>query len=184
MQLTPKEKRAANIAQGLCGWGWGNCKEPLETKFLCHKHRMEHRKYKRLNSYYAGARADRKRKRLCEVAGCDRPLVNATKCAYHRQKALDRVTRADRWTYKLKCKYGLAPKNITDALIRQNGKCAICGKPPGPRRPDNLVIDHDPTTGAFRGLIHEKENRSLGVFGDNAEGVKRVLDYLLAAIDK
>lgn len=43
-------------------------------------------------------------------------------------------------------------------LTKQNGVCAICGRPPKTRR---LDIDHDHKTGAIRGLLCVRCNRAL-----------------------
>ncbi len=91
-----------------------------------------------------------------------------------------RVTpsRPASWQYAIKFRYGLTPEDIADAIVRQKGLCAICGKPPGISRAEIFVIDHCPISKKFRGLIHEKENRSLGILGDTADSLKKVLTYL------
>lgn len=43
-------------------------------------------------------------------------------------------------------------------LTKQNGVCAICGRPPKTRK---LHIDHDHKTGRIRGLLCVRCNRAL-----------------------
>jgi hypothetical protein len=61
-------------------------------------------------------------------------------------------------------------------------KCALCntiGK-----KGDFLVFDHCHTTNKFRGYLHNSCNRSLGVLGDNVEGLLRAVAYLNKSEDK
>lgn len=44
--------------------------------------------------------------------------------------------------------------------------------------PRNRVVDHDKNTGLVRGILHRKCNGALGIFGDNAEGLRKALAYL------
>ena len=55
--------------------------------------------------------------------------------------------------------------------------CAVC-KSPG-RRGNQLVFDHCHQTNTFRGYACNSCNRSLGVLGDNVEGLVNALNYLL-----
>lgn len=53
--------------------------------------------------------------------------------------------------------------------------CECCGKPPGKAA---LALDHDHTTGKFRGWLCHGCNLGIGRLGDSAEGVQRALTYL------
>tara|TARA_R110001592_G_scaffold86463_3_gene255192 strand:+ start:85 stop:672 length:588 start_codon:yes stop_codon:yes gene_type:complete len=55
-------------------------------------------------------------------------------------------------------------------------KCAICGKPE--KKGDGLVFDHCHITNTFRGYLHNSCNRSIGVLGDNVEGLLNVVNFL------
>lgn len=64
----------------------------------------------------------------------------------------------------------------------QGGRCAVTGKPPGPR---GLVIDHDHRLAAkqgrrasVRGLVNSWSNRLIGVLRDNAVMAQQIADYL------
>jgi len=56
--------------------------------------------------------------------------------------------------------------------------CECCGKLPAVVA---LHLDHCHTTGRFRGWLCASCNLGIGSLGDNVEGVKRALAYLLAA---
>lgn len=66
---------------------------------------------------------------------------------------------------------------------KQVGVCALCHRPE--RRVHvktgvkwDLAVDHCHTTNKVRGLLCNACNRGLGLLGDPAETLKRVLDYL------
>ena len=68
-------------------------------------------------------------------------------------------------------------------LELQSGRCAICGEVEDltdsqGRAYGRLAVDHDHETGAVRGLLCRKCNRTLGWMGDNLEGVMRWVRYL------
>ena len=50
--------------------------------------------------------------------------------------------------------------------------CAVC------KRKEGLVFDHCHTTEQFRGYLCDPCNRSMGVLGDNVEGLLRYVNYL------
>ena len=54
--------------------------------------------------------------------------------------------------------------------------CCICQEPE--KKGDTLVFDHDHLSNVFRGYCHNSCNRSLGVLGDNVEGLIRAINYL------
>ena len=58
------------------------------------------------------------------------------------------------------------------------GKCDICSTDiPGFGR-KKLCIDHDHTTGAFRGMLCQKCNLGLGNFNDDPNLLKKAIKYL------
>lgn len=73
-------------------------------------------------------------------------------------------------------KYGLAPGEFERVFEAQGRCCGICGssKPRGP----GWHTDHDHDTNVFRGVLCKSCNQALGIFGDNLEGVLRVVAYL------
>ena len=72
-------------------------------------------------------------------------------------------------------------KRLTDTeylalLLRQGGRCAICGNPPKNRR---LHVDHDHRTGTVRGLLCFRCNRALPNYVTE-EWLRQALAYLTA----
>ena len=69
--------------------------------------------------------------------------------------------------------YNLSPEDFENLLVKQNYMCAIesCTD-------TKLYIDHCHKTNMIRGLLCNKHNTGLGVFGDTAEGMKKGLAYL------
>jgi hypothetical protein len=61
----------------------------------------------------------------------------------------------------------------------QGGQCAICRRVPeevGNKFP--LVVDHDHDTGEIRGLLCNRCNNTMGLFNDDVELFKRIVNYL------
>ena len=83
-----------------------------------------------------------------------------------------------------KTRYGLSEEAYDEILQKQDGVCAICKKPPLLNK--LFVVDHDhsccsgtQTCGkCIRGLLHQKCNHSLGIFGDNPDTCRAAADYL------
>jgi hypothetical protein len=76
----------------------------------------------------------------------------------------------------LRRKYGIDEAQYQEQLRRQNGVCALCGKPPANGSP--LVVDHDHTSGRLRGLLHSMPcNRWLGYIR-SADLAQSMADYL------
>jgi hypothetical protein len=71
-------------------------------------------------------------------------------------------------------------KLAVDKLIqaREGGACEICGA----TQEERLNVDHDHTTGRFRGLLCRDCNLGLGRFKDNSDLLRKAIDYLNAAI--
>lgn len=72
-------------------------------------------------------------------------------------------------------RFGLTWEREQELLDAQGWVCAICHEPP--QRPF-LDIDHDHSTGAFRGFICGRCNKGLGLLGDSAESLRKALRYL------
>jgi Recombination endonuclease VII len=61
-------------------------------------------------------------------------------------------------------------------LEAQGGVCAICARPPSGKR--RLYLDHDHTTGRFRGLLCDRCNRLLGYADDDQRVLAAAIEYL------
>lgn len=72
-------------------------------------------------------------------------------------------------------RFGLTAEKYSELLRQQNGGCAICARKQTHRR---LHVDHDHTTGQFRGLICHQCNIALGMIGDNISIALSIANYL------
>lgn len=140
------------------------------------KERAYHREYQRAryaadpDKAKAYQRAWKNRKYAEDPAYRDRVLA--------RNK--DRV-RARTVEYKLLTRlkrYNLSFHDYAVMYAKQYGLCRICEQPFKNLFDRTLNIDHDHNTNQVRGLLCSDCNTSLGKFGDNLEGVMRVVRYL------
>lgn len=79
--------------------------------------------------------------------------------------------------YRLKKNFDITDAEYERRLAAQSGRCKLCTRTPE----DNgrrLAVDHDHDTGHVRGLLCTGCNSALGALGDNAEGLRRALEYL------
>lgn len=76
-------------------------------------------------------------------------------------------------------KYNLSLDEIEVMRIKQNGLCAVCGKPN-----NKMVVDHDHATGKVRGLVCPKHNNLLGMADDNIDILKSAISYLESYVIK
>lgn len=73
--------------------------------------------------------------------------------------------------------YGITPELAAKAYTLQSGCCAICGFPEKENK-RKLDMDHDHTSGKFRGFLCSHCNNVLGMARDNAEILKQAYLYL------
>ena len=92
-----------------------------------------------------------------------------------RYQAKNRLKKADyNRSYARWKKYGLTEEEYQIRIKAQNGKCKICLGTPA----QSLHVDHDHTNGAVRGLLCFNCNAGIGHLQDNAEIIRRALDYV------
>lgn len=72
---------------------------------------------------------------------------------------------------RIQTMYGISGEEYKERMASSD-KCAQCGAK------DRLVYDHCHETMAFRGVLCNKCNTSLGQLGDTVESVERLLEYL------
>lgn len=77
----------------------------------------------------------------------------------------------------LLAKAGMTPDLFNTLNIIQEGKCAICGNPPGGRW-NVLCADHDHKTKKPRGLLCNRCNMVIGHINDNPELLGKLSNYL------
>jgi hypothetical protein len=75
---------------------------------------------------------------------------------------------------QLKRLYGISPADYDALLAKQDGVCAICGKP----SEETLCVDHCHATGTIRGLLCRKCNIALGCNEDDPATIITSLAYL------
>ena len=91
---------------------------------------------------------------------------------------LYRRATGDRESRSTSCKecqksFEVLRKNIRENAPTPEGYCECCNKPS-----DKLVLDHCYKTNVFRGWLCTHCNMSIGLLGDNVEGLRRAIDYL------
>lgn len=92
----------------------------------------------------------------------------------HKEKVSQRMKK-----YQLRVWYNITPENYTELLLKQNGVCAICGKPETTiayGKVQVLSVDHDHKTGKVRGLLCVGCNQGLGRLGE--DNLERAISYL------
>jgi hypothetical protein len=77
----------------------------------------------------------------------------------------------------LKALYGIGLPQYEELLLRQNGVCAICARPPRGKRP--LEVDHNHESGAVRGLLCGNCNRAIALLDENPELFDRAREYVI-----
>lgn len=102
----------------------------------------------------------------------------------NRQYSIDKArewqaTHKDRdnqrkFAYNLKRNYGLSYETYCEMELKQDGKCAICNKPPY----RNLDVDHNHETGKIRKLLCSNCNTALGLLKDDTELFTKAIEYL------
>lgn len=71
--------------------------------------------------------------------------------------------------------YGMSKEQYQELVALQDGRCAICGGPPGERA---LAVDHDHATGQIRSLLCTRCNIGIGGFRDDPTLLREALAYL------
>lgn len=81
---------------------------------------------------------------------------------------------------KIKNKFGITIDQYNEMLLKQNNKCAICGKHQNENK-KSLAVDHNHKTGHVRGLLCYNCNISIGKLGDDLFGLIKAVDYIIEA---
>lgn len=64
-------------------------------------------------------------------------------------------------------------------ILKEQGGCEICGKSISFEGSKVTArVDHCHSTGVIRGIICNRCNQALGMFGDNVDGIHKLLAYL------
>lgn len=78
----------------------------------------------------------------------------------------------------LKRKYNISLEEYDNMLLKQEGKCKICGSIKSEHKSSVLYVDHCHTTGNIRGLLCHHCNYGLGGFRDNQDFLLSAINYL------
>ena len=96
----------------------------------------------------------------------------------------DHIREVNRRSH-IKTKYGLSYEEYQSLILKQDGKCAICGTKEGTRRSaKSLAIDHCHDTGQIRGLLCQPCNTVLGMFKDDIDLFNKAIKYLQSSENK
>ncbi len=102
---------------------------------------------------------------------------NCKRCKADWMKA-DRIKNPDRYTdHDLRQLYGITVEQYAVLNAKQNGVCAICGKPE-PRKKKRLHVDHCHRTGKIRGLLCGNCNTAIGKLGEDVNVLKAAIRYI------
>lgn len=126
--------------------------------------------------------------KTCTKCGVQKPLLsfsrNTASLDGHRRDCKQcqaDTTFESRRRKKWQERYGITPEDYAYMLQSQGGVCAICKRSETGRSNTGgtrlLAVDHCHSTGAVRGLLCNRCNRSLGVLEDT-EWRKAAADYL------
>lgn len=104
--------------------------------------------------------------------------VKGPEQAYNRSE----TTKLRKWFRDIWTKFGLEETVCRELLERQEGRCAICGRPPGagakPGTGKRLCVDHCHETKKVRGLLCDSCNLGLGKFQDSPDLLRKAALYL------
>ncbi len=101
-------------------------------------------------------------------SGACRPCGRAAETR-HRLKYPDRAK-----SRQLKKNYGITIEDYREMYSAQNGRCAVCNLEPQVR---DLMVDHNPVTGAVRQLLCLHCNTALGNLRDSESNILSLLEY-------
>ncbi len=142
-------------------------KNPDRAKAASAKYQQSHKAQRAAyNKHYYASNTDYHHARYV----ADRDGMNAR--AIEWQRANPEKVR----NHKMRTRYGISVADYDAMLSAQGAVCLICDR--GPKTNARLVIDHDHSTGAIRGLLCDSCNKGLGNFGDNADRLRRAIVYL------
>ncbi len=100
-------------------------------------------------------------------------------CCHQRSTRQQKGNKPFNRRRHLRRAYGITPEFYDAEFIKQQGLCALCGKPPDKTDLQKiLVVDHDHETEEFRGLIHGRCNCILGYAKDDIVTLHAAVDYL------
>ncbi len=79
--------------------------------------------------------------------------------------------------YKYKRQYNITIEEYDALVVRQNGRCGICGTDQPSARTRYWNVDHCHETGQIRGLLCAACNRGGGMFKDDPELLRKATEW-------
>lgn len=118
-------------------------------------------------------------KYVCEKCGNTdmRFSGNCRKCHNDRMRAYYRKDPSRFLKINRKALYNITDEEYQNKLRNQIGTCAICNRPPNGRW-KSLHVDHDHTSGKFRGLLCSNCNIALGLVREDVSILRNMESYL------
>lgn len=168
-----------HAAKGLCFSCYSEKFNPKAKRATCHPGRVAHVKglcrscydkelKKRDPSY-----AERQKTNTARWAELNKDRIKTHHREYMSQGRVKKRSRARARDARLSA-FGMTTEDELRILDSQGNCCPICGV-----KPKRLFdVDHDHTTGEFRGFICHRCNKGLGLLGDTIEGLENALAYL------
>jgi hypothetical protein len=102
-------------------------------------------------------------------------VLKSCKPCYNANR-IDTRTIESRRKYNLEAKYGITPEEFKRLKELHLGGCAVCKQPCSTGQ--ELVVDHNHTTGKVRGLLCRRCNLALGYIGEDEDLIWNILEYL------
>lgn len=107
--------------------------------------------------------------------GIRRSQCKTCRNLYEKVKGREEHRKTKRKDYVLNKTYSLSLEEYNDMLVKQQGVCQICLRPPINRA---LAVDHCHKTGKIRGLLCGSCNTALGSMQDNPDRLRQAALYL------
>jgi len=87
-------------------------------------------------------------------------------------------TPKERREFHLQLKHNISMVEFTQMLEEQNYSCAVCNVHESKAPREMLFVDHCHETNRIRGLLCSSCNAAIGVLGDSANSIQKVIEYL------
>ena len=104
-----------------------------------------------------------------------KPLTDLQKeSKYKNRKKTRKSGLSNQKVYAMKHRYGITEEEYLTISKRQNDLCGVCRE----KLSNDVLVDHDHTTGNVRGLLCRHCNFALGLFKDDINKLKQAISYL------
>ena len=117
----------------------------------------------------------------CESIYRKQPKRRENKLKYSKRRQTEEYKTYQKEMY-FKTRYNITLEKYNQLWEKQNGLCAICGKPETSKHTSGAIyklsVDHCHTTNEVRGLLCSKCNIGLGQFQDNTNYLLLAAQYL------